>query len=535
MSAMNPNLQTALQKAIQAFQDGSFDGADLVLQETLQNDINSAHVIFELGVTYAKANRFMEASTVFYCLQPYKNDDVRIPYNLGLIHSLQGEHQLALKAYDLALKIQPDDVEVLINKGSTCNDIKNYVLALEVLERAIQINPNIPEAWSNRGIALNNLNLYQESISAYQEAIKLSPNYHEAWSNKSAPLNKLKRFLEASEACDKALSLKPDYAEAWSNKGNALHELKRYDEAIAHYDKALSLKPDYAQAWANKGNTLYELKRYDEAITYYDQALSLKPHEASYFYQKGLINIALNQYTVAINNLENAVEYNYSPEGYAEYLLSALKPSNGLKPMPKILVAELFDGYAASFDKDLIDNLKYEAPNRLLGLLNLSINSRFEILDIGCGTGLMGKLLKPYSSKIIGVDLSREMLVRAESTGAYDKLIAEEILEYLNKCNDKFDLVVSSDVFIYIGELSGIFMTLSRIIKVGGLFCFSLEKNDSCEFTLSPKTLRYSHAKEYIRKLASLHNFTIENFLESPIRQDSNIEVEGYYFLLKKV
>ena len=94
-------------------------------------------------------------------------------------------------------------------------------------------------------------------------------------------------------------------------------------------------------------------------------------------------------------------------------------------------------------------------------------------MDIGCGTGLMGRLLKPYSSRIVGVDLSKEMLSRAESTGAYDKLIAEEILEYLNKCNDKFDLVVSSDVFIYIGELSGIFMDLSRIIKAGGLFCFS--------------------------------------------------------------
>ena len=600
---MNPELQTVLQQAIQTFQGGNFDGADLILQEVLQNDINSADAIFELGIAYAKANRFMEASAVFYCLQPYKNDDIRIPYNLGLIHSLQGEHQLALEAYDLALKIQPNDVEVLINKGSSCNDIKNYILALEVLERAIQIRPDIPEAWSNKGIALNNLNLYQESINAYNEAIKLAPSYHEAWSNKSVPLNKLKRFLEASEACDKALSLKsdyaegwsnkgstlhelkkyneaiahfdkalslkpdyvegwsnkgvtlhelkryneaiahydkalslkPDYAEGWSNKGNTLHELKRYNEAIAHYDKALSLKPGYAEGWSNKGNTLHELKRYNEAITHYDKALSLKPCEASYFYQKGLTNIALNQYASAIENLENAVKYNYSREGYAEYLLSALKPNNGLKPMPKNFVAELFDGYAGSFDKHLIDSLKYEAPNKLLGLLNLSINNKFEILDLGCGTGLMGKLLKPYASRIVGVDLSKEMLSRAELTGAYDKLIAEEILEFLNKCNDEFDLVISSDVFIYIGELSNIFRVLSRIIKAGGLFCFSVEKNDSSEFALSPITLRYSHAKEYIQKLASLHNFKIENFLESRIRQENNVDVEGYYFLLKKV
>jgi len=277
MPSMNPQPQTVLQQAIQAFREGNFDGADLILQEVLQSDINSADTIFELGIAYAKANRFMEASAVFCCLQTYKNDDVRIPYNLGLIHSLHGEHQLALVAYDLALKIKPDDVDTLINKGSTYNDIKNYGLALEILEWAIQLRPDIPEAWSNKGIALNNLNLYLESLNAYNEATNLAPSYHEAWSNKSVPLNKLKRFLEASEACDKALSLKPDYAEAWSNKGISLNELKRYDEAIAHYDKALSLKPNYAEGWSNKGGTLHELKRYDEAIVNYEQALSLKP------------------------------------------------------------------------------------------------------------------------------------------------------------------------------------------------------------------------------------------------------------------
>ena len=274
---MNPQLQTMLQQAIETFQGGNFDGADSILKEILQNDINSADTIFELGIAFAKADRFLEAAAVFCCLQHYKDDDVKIPYNLGLIYSLQGMHQLALKAYDLALKIKPDDVEVLINKGSTYNDIKNYILALEILEKAIQIRPNIPEAWSNKGIALNNLNLYQESINAYNEAIKLAPSFHEVWSNKSVPLNKLKRFLEASEACDKAISLKPDYAEAWSNKAITLNELKLYEEAIAHYDKAISLKPDYAEAWSNKAITLNELKLYEEAIAHYDKAISLKP------------------------------------------------------------------------------------------------------------------------------------------------------------------------------------------------------------------------------------------------------------------
>ncbi|NDE11973.1 MAG: methyltransferase domain-containing protein [Chitinophagia bacterium] len=190
----------------------------------------------------------------------------------------------------------------------------------------------------------------------------------------------------------------------------------------------------------------------------------MQPYEASYFYQKSLTNIALDQYAIAVENLEDAIKYKFSLEGHAEYVLSALKPENGLKPMPINFVTELFDGYAGSFDKHLIDTLKYETPKNLLELLNLSINDKFEILDLGCGTGLMGRMLKPYASTIVGVDLSKEMLSRAELTGTYDKLIADDILEFLQNCNDKFDLVVSADVFIYVGELRKKRMHLAHLL-----------------------------------------------------------------------
>jgi predicted O-linked N-acetylglucosamine transferase (SPINDLY family) len=304
---MDIQIQLMLQQAIRALQGSNFNEANSILNEVLQKDINSADTIFELGIAYANANRFTEALAIFCCLQPYKMSDARIPYNSGLIYSLQSKHQLALESYDLALKIQPNDVETLINKSSTCNDIKNYVLALESLEYAIQIRADIPEAWSNKGIALNNLNLYQESIAAYNEALKLNPNYHEAWSNKSVPLSKLKRFLEASKACDKALSLKPDYAEAYYNKGNALNELKHFDEAIVHYDKALCLQPDYAEAWNNKGVALDAAKHFSEAIAHYDKALSLKPDYAEAWNNKGVALDAAKHFSEAIAHYERAL------------------------------------------------------------------------------------------------------------------------------------------------------------------------------------------------------------------------------------
>jgi len=288
--------------------------ADVILK-AIKEDERNINFIFKLGITFAQNSRLSEALFIFSCLLSHIKTDARIPYNLGLIHSLRGEYQLALEAYDLALNIKPDDVEALINKGAACNDIKNHVLAIEVLDDAIGLNSNIPEAWSNKGIALNNLNRYQESVDAYDMAIALNPCFHEAWSNKSIPLNRLQRFAEASAACDEALSLKPDYAEGCYNKANTLYELKRYDEAITYYDKALSLKSDYAEAYSSKGAIFYELKRYDEAITYYDKALSLKPEHAETWSNKGNALSELKSYDQAIVHYDKALSLK---QDYAE-------------------------------------------------------------------------------------------------------------------------------------------------------------------------------------------------------------------------
>jgi predicted O-linked N-acetylglucosamine transferase (SPINDLY family) len=304
---MNPQRKSIIQPAIQAFQAGNFDEANSFLKRLLQSNIYYADTIFELGCSYVEANKFVEATNVFICLQFFQKNDERIPYNLGLIYSLQGKHQLALEEYDLCLKIQPNDVEVLINKGATLIDTKDYVLALGVLEKAIQIESNIPEAWSNKGIALNHLNLYQDSINAYREAIKLNQQYYEAWSNLSVPLNSLKRFLEASEACDKALEFKPDYPEGLSNKGLTLVELNRIDEAILHFNKALSLKPDYAEGWSNKGLALLRLKRIDEAIAHFDNALRLSPDNAKVWSNKALALNELKRHEEAIFHYERSL------------------------------------------------------------------------------------------------------------------------------------------------------------------------------------------------------------------------------------
>jgi predicted O-linked N-acetylglucosamine transferase (SPINDLY family) len=338
---MNRQLQSMLQQVIQAFQSENFDFASSTLNKSLQVDISGSETIFDLGLAYAEANKLAEALTIFYCLKTYKNSDARIPYNMGIIYTLEGRRELALEAYDLTLKLQPDYVEALINKGAIHNEMKNHLLALEVLDRAINLNENYYEAYSNKGNALHELKRYDEAIAHYDKAVSLKPHDHEAWINKGATLHELKRYDEAIAHYDKALSLKPDDHEAWINKGAtlhklkryeeaiahcdklltlksddheassckgmSLHELKRYGEAIAHYDRALSFKPDYAEGWLNKGVTLHELKRYEEAIAHYDRALSFKPDYAEGWLNKGMSLHELKRYEEAIAHYEKVL------------------------------------------------------------------------------------------------------------------------------------------------------------------------------------------------------------------------------------
>ena len=364
---MNTEIQIILSRAIQAFQEHNFDIANVILREGLHTDINNAGNIFDLGVSYARASRFSEAATIFYCLQAYKNDDARIPYNLGLIHSLHGRHQLALEAYELALKIEPNDAEVLINKGSVCNDIKNYALALEVLEKAVHIQSDIPELWLNMGIALNGLCRYERAISAYDKAIELNAYSFEAWSNRSIPLGFERKYKEACESCDQAISLNPEYAEAWYNKGNLLNELRSYEDALFCYRQAIQFKPEFAEAWSNAGIVLYELKSFDEALAHYDQAISLNPEYAEAWSNKGVALKDLRLYEQALFHYETALNLNSDIDWvYGDWLHSKMR----------ICSWEYFDDRTEIIQTNLRKKQKTTTPFVALGLIDCPLSQR---------------------------------------------------------------------------------------------------------------------------------------------------------------
>jgi len=338
---MNPHLQFMLQKAIQAFQSGNFDSADLILKRVLQVDSKNLPALHVLGLIKASQANYKEAAELLGRAARINPSDASIQYNLakaladsgndkdalahhkkavglapnnpeawlsyGKTASNLGRYEDALVWYSNALSLKPDYAEAALNKGATLKELKRHEEAIVFAEQALAINPNLTEAWSNKGVALKGLKRFEEAIAHFDKAISLKPDYQQAWSNKGVVLKELKRFEEAIAHFDKAISLKPDYYEAWSNKGVILYELRRFEEAIAHFNKALSLKPGYAEGWSDKGIIMNGLKRFDEAIACYDKALSLKPGYAEGWFNKGITMNELKRYDKAIAHYDKAL------------------------------------------------------------------------------------------------------------------------------------------------------------------------------------------------------------------------------------
>ncbi len=229
-------------------------------------------------------------------------------------------------------------------------------------------------------------------------------------------------------------------ARLWFRRGQTLQRLERPELALASYDKAVAIDPSHAQAWSNRGAILQDFKRLDEAAASFEKAIA------------NGADAELNSYFLASARGRDA-------------------PANA----PKQYVEGLFDQYAEKFDEHL-RVLNYRAPNVLTEQLMQIAGRRFAAaLDLGCGTGLCGPLLKPMADRLDGVDLSRNMLDKARALGVYDDLVHADIGEYLRTTPQRYDLVVSADVYIYVGDLDAVFAGVRRVMVDGGVYCFTAE------------------------------------------------------------
>jgi len=452
--------------------------------------------------------------------------------NCGIVLERQGRHADAVDRYDRALALNPDLGDVHANRGNALRRLGRHDEAFAAYDRALALAPNLAEAWLGRGNALCDVNRPEEALAAYDRALASSHDLAHAWLGHGNALTKLKRYDEALTAYEKAIALNPDFAEAWLGCGNARRDLNRNDEALIAFDRALALLPSLAAAWLGRGNVFHDRKNFVEALTAYDRALALDPELANAWVGRGHALRSLKRTQESIAAYRHALKISGDAESVKFYLAGL-----GAEPLPvaspRHFVANLFDGYADNFDHDLVENLQYRTPLLVADAIKRYVSSTaLDVVDLGCGTGLMGEHIRSIGRTLTGVDLSANMLEKARQRQIYDHLFCDDLTEFLQKQKKVFDLAVAADVFVYLGDLSPIFLAVRGSLRQGGLFGFSVEAADNGDFTLR-STLRYAHSIAYLRRLAEQHQLIVEMIEPQVIRREGGANIDGYLAVMR--
>ena len=133
--------------------------------------------------------------------------------------------------------------------------------------------------------------------------------------------------------------------------------------------------------------------------------------------------------------------------------------------IPGVLLTDLFDRYAPTFDDHLRGELQYTLPEKITDAIAAVRPAGLQdVLDLGCGTGLCGPLLRPWAEHLCGVDLSPLMIEQAKAREVYDTLEVADLVTAMRQAERGFDLLVAADVFLYIGDLSPVFEAAALLI-----------------------------------------------------------------------
>jgi len=136
----------------------------------------------------------------------------------------------------------------------------------------------------------------------------------------------------------------------------------------------------------------------------------------------------------------------------------------------------VYDGWADRYDRELLEDWGYTSPQKAVQLLLDAMGSPdLAVLDAGCGTGLVGVLLKEAGlSSLTGIDYSPGMLAEAEKKGVYDALHTMDMNLPLTLPSDSFDAVTCIGTFTSTHVRPEAVTELARLTRSGGVLVFTV-------------------------------------------------------------
>jgi predicted TPR repeat methyltransferase len=310
-------------------------------------------------------------------------------------------------------------------------------------------------------------------------------------------------------------------------------------EAAASYKRAILLKPDYADAHNNLGNVWKTLGQRDKARASFERALQCRPGNADTHYNLGILCSDSGDRDEAAFHFHRCLDCDPGDSRGVRILLAHLGLATAPDRTPQAQLLNLYDVRSRFWDRE---SSYFGHALVAEGLQQHARTANLDILDIGCGTGLVGALVRPLAAKLDGVDISPAMLEKARDKGHYDNLDQADLVSFMSGHPDSYDAVMGAATLIHFGDLHGVFQAAAMCLRDGGLFVFTLFSNDAddADFAVAANDKLaqsgcYTHSTGYVDRLAPESGFSVQMLKKVVHEHDQNDNpVPGILVVLRR-
>ena len=412
--------------------------------------------------------------------------------------------------------------------------------AEQTYREAIALDPRCYEAHNNLGNLLQEAGRIPEATRHFALAFQINPRDAVVALNLAIGLAAQNHFRHAVTVYREAIALNPSYADAQSGLAYTLTQLAEYEEAERHFMEALKIDPLHFEARVNLGLALVDQGKVVEA---FEQAQILSRAETATGFPHKSFGILLARAGCpdgARLCFENHLARNPGDRDEIAMLLASVGgelPSRATDQQ----ISQLYTARAHGWDNGATGPTGYQG-HRLVAAAMLQLKPlRVDtVIDAGCGTGLVGELLRTESRRLIGVDMSEPMLAQARQKNVYDELHQGDLIAYLNGHPQSCDVVVSAATLIHFGDLDAVFAAAAQCLRPGGLFVFTAFPNDDDPGAVAIGTLNglaqggcFRHGTDYIARVAGNHGLGIELMRREAHEYSRNAPIPGLVVALR--
>ena len=457
-------------------------------------------------------------------------------YYRGLAQFTDGNLALSERDFRAVLERRPAHAGALHYAGLVSQQSGRTRRALRLLRQSVAADPRSAVYQLNLGNLFHQLKRTRDAIVAWEAAGRLDNRLEDAFTNVGLTCAEIGDHHRAAEAFSRVTEINPDSAGAFRRLAAALRQLGRIDEARQAEARARALSRD-PRALVRFAAARWRAVRPDECLIALRRAVRIAPGDAEVHFQ--LASALANTGRTAQALKAYARVLSIDPRhASARFRAAALRGEAPPLP-PSDYVERVFDAFSTFYDEHMIGNLRYRGPALLWRAVRRVLDQQrkkargLTVLDAGCGTGLAAGVLRGAARRLVGVDLSPGMVAKARLRGAYDQLIVGDLARILEANQERFDLIFSSDVFNYFGDLSIPIRAAAGSLKSGGMLAFTLEAGNGTGYAIT-RSGRYTHSPAFVRATGAACGFVARHIGTGTPRYERGMPVRATVAVLQR-